>query len=122
MHISDSHPSQTRSLGRLKAMLCLLAGCGAKVVHLVCRVECQQGIGNTRVMLGNESGDLADLIGVHIPWDQTSGGDQQRKIWPSVNQARHVLEVRQSRTVRDAAQCSMQRQIPSLQVELDAPA
>jgi hypothetical protein len=75
-------------------------------------VECQQGIRNVRVKLTDEPGYLADLIGIHIPWDQARGGDQQWRIWPLAHQARYVLKVRQSRTVRDAAQGSMQRHIP----------
>ena len=83
-------------------------------------MERQKGIGDRPVEVGDESGDLADLFGIHVPGYQAGCGDQKRGIRPPAEETRYELEVRQCGTVRDTTQSPVEGEIESLEVELEA--
>lgn len=78
VHISNADTAQARICGRPQAALRLLPGSRWKVRPLERRMERQQGAGNRGVKPSDESGDLANLVGVHVSRHQARCGNQQR--------------------------------------------
>lgn len=78
VHISNADTAQARICGRPQAALRLLPGSRWQVRHLERRTERQQGAGNRGVKPSDESGDLANLVGVHVSRHQARCGNQQR--------------------------------------------
>ncbi len=93
MDIADSHPLESHFLGCLKAAFRLGTRGAGEVGEIELGMKRKQGVGYGRVALADESGNISDLLLVHISWNHQGAGNEKRRVWSLLNQRAQPLEV-----------------------------
>jgi len=93
-----------------------------EITHVEMRIVAQEGIGNARVEVCHEVGQVRDFGFINVARNQQSAGNEERGIGPFERDLGEVAKILEGSFVRHAGHGKVHVLTPCFQVELDTPA